>query len=153
MVEDSIGILETSITVEQGMSVRISLNSLVKGLEYQRVIVTFANDIDYNTPIINIQNGAEIDLVYFRSLIPLELCHIGQPFFVGLFRMELAIQQVFSQMLGILGSSGTAVVAVLHGRPNISGPANTQYSLIIDMDSIVVAQVVVEPPIALIWTF
>ena len=135
------------------MSTWICLYSLIKGFEYERVIVAFTNDIRHNTPIIKVQNGTEIDLVYFSSLIPLEFGHIGQPFFIWLFGVELAIQQVFSQMLRVSGTPGTAVVTVLHGRPDISGPADTKHSLIIDMDTVVMAQIIIEPAITLVRVF
>ena len=44
------------------MSTWICLYSLIKGFEYERVIVAFTNDIRHNTPIIKVQNGTEIDL-------------------------------------------------------------------------------------------
>lgn len=40
-----------------------------------------------------------------------------------------------------------------HRGAYIFGPADTQHSLIIDMDTIVVTQIVIEPPIALIRAF
>ena len=65
---------------------------LVKGLEYKRIIVVFSNDIGHNAPVVEIQNGTEIELMYFCPLIPFELGHIGQPFFIRLAGIELAVQ-------------------------------------------------------------
>lgn len=67
--------------------------------------------------------------------------------------MELAVQQVFGNMLGILRMSGTTVVVVFHGRAYIFSPADAQYPLVIDMDAVVVAKVVVEPSVAFIRAF
>ena len=139
--------------MEQGVSARIGLHSLVKGLEYKRIVIVIPQHIGHNAPVIEIQNSAEIDLVYFATLIPLELGHVGQPFLIRLFRIELSIQKVFSQILMVLGLPGTAVLTVLHGRPNISGPADTKHSLVIDMDTVVMAQIIIEPTISLVWAF
>ena len=43
------------------------LTAPVKGLEYERIIVTFSNHIGHNAPIIEIQNGTEVDFVYFYN--------------------------------------------------------------------------------------
>ena len=83
VVECSVCILKASVTVEQGVSTWICLYSLIKGFEYKRVIVAFTNDIGHNTPIIEIQNGTEIDFMYFNTFIPFELGYIGQPFSFG----------------------------------------------------------------------
>src|SRR5699024_10834445 len=96
VVEGSVGILKPSVAMEQGVSTRSGLHSLVKGLEYKRIVIAIPQHKGHNAPVIEIQNSAEIDLVYFSSLIPLKLGHIGQPFFIRLFCIELAIQQVFS---------------------------------------------------------
>ena len=40
---------------------------------------------------------------------------------------------------------------VLHRRVYISGPADPQHSLVIDIDTIIMAQIVIEPPVAFIW--
>lgn len=54
-------------------------------------------------------------------------------------------------MLRILGLSGTAVAVILHRRPGISGPANTQHSLSIDMDAVIMEYVVVQPSADVAW--
>lgn len=119
------------------MGVRIGPHRLVKGFEYERIIIAFSNHIGHNAPIIEVQNGSEIDFVYVNTLIPFGLGHIGQPLFIRLFRIELAVQQVFRQVLRILGPSDTAMAAVLYGRANISGSANMQHSLIVDVEAVI----------------
>lgn len=46
------GILKASVTVKQGMRVRIGFYRLVKGFEYQWVIVAVTDHGGYNTPVI-----------------------------------------------------------------------------------------------------
>ena len=72
--------------------------------------------ISHDPPVIQVQNGAEVDLVDCNALIPLELSHIGQPLLVGLVCMKLPVQDILRSKLGILSRSGTAMVAVLDGR-------------------------------------
>ena len=49
--------------------------------------------------------------------------------------------------------SGAAAASVLDRGADISGPADAEHPLAVDMDAAVMAQIVVEPPIALIRTF
>lgn len=153
MVKGSVGILEPSVTVKQWMGIRVGLNSLVKGLVNEWIVITLTEYIGHDTPVIQVQNGAQVELVYRDSFVPFELCYIGQPLLVGLVCMELAVQKILSNILGILGSSGTAVAVVLHRRTYIPGLANPQYSLVVYTDSIVMTKIVVESPVALVRAF
>ena len=54
VVESAVGVLEPSVAMKQGMRIRIGLNSLIKGLENQRVIVAFTEYIGHNTPVTKI---------------------------------------------------------------------------------------------------
>ena len=48
VVESAVGVLESSVTMEQGMRVRIGFHSLVEGFENQRIIVAFAEYTVHN---------------------------------------------------------------------------------------------------------
>ena len=52
VVKGSAGVLESSVTVEQRMGVRVGLNSLVKGFIDKRVVVAHTDYKGDNTPII-----------------------------------------------------------------------------------------------------
>lgn len=150
VVEGSAGVLEPSVAVKQRMGIGVGFHSLVKGFVDKRVVIVLAEDIGHDPPVVQVQDGAQIELVYRNSLIPLEFRHIGEPFLIGLVRVELAVQDVFRNILGILGPPGAALVFVLDGGFDILGPADAQHALVIDMDAIVVAKVVIEPPVPLI---
>lgn len=135
------------------MGIWIRLYRLVKGLKYQRIIVSVPNDKGHDTPVIEVQDGTEIDLVDFNSLIPLKLSHIGQPLLVGAIRIELAVQKVLRYILWVPGLPGAAVTGVLDRRFDTPGPADTQHSLIVDMDTLIMAQIVIDPAVALIRAF
>ena len=87
------------------------------------------------------------------SLVPLEFCHIGEPLFVWLCGIKLPVQKILSKILRILRLSGAATVVIFHGRADISDPADAEHPFVIDMDTAVMAQIVVEPPVSLIRTF
>ena len=89
----------------------------------------------------------------FVSLVPLEFCHIGKPLFVGLFSIKLSVQKILGKILRIFCVPGAATVVIFHGRAYISGLADAEYPLIIDVDTVVMAQVIVETPVTLIRTF
>lgn len=153
VVECSASILEPSVAVEQGMGVWVGLHSLVKGLVDKRIVIAFTDHIGHDTPVTEVQDGAQIELMYLNALIPFELRHIGKPFLIGFVCIELAVEQILRNILGVLGPPGAATVIVFHGRPYISGPADPQHPLVVDMDAVVVAQIIVEPSVALIWAF
>ena len=153
VVEGTVGILKTSVAMKQGMCVRIGLNRLVEGFENQRIVVALTKHIEHDAPVTEIQNGTQIELVYLSSLIPLEFCYIGKPLLVGLCSIELPVQKILGKILRILRLPGASTVIVFHGRSYISGSADAEYSLVIDMNAMVMAQVVIEPPVAFIWAF
>lgn len=153
VVESAVGVLEPSVAMKQGLCVRIGLHRFVKGLENQRIVVAFAEHIGHNTPVTEIQNGAQIELVGFVSIIPLKFCHVGEPLLIGLCGIKLPVQKVLGKILRILRSPRAAMVVVLDRGTDISGPADAEHPLVIDMDTVVMTQIVIKPPIALVRTF
>lgn len=108
------------------MGIRVCLNSLVKGFVNERVIIALTQHIGHDAPATEIQDGAQIKFMYLNTLIPFELRHIGKPFLIRLLRIELAVQQVFSKIPGVLGLSGATTIIVIHGGSYISIPADAQ---------------------------
>lgn len=153
LVKCPVCVLETSVAVKQGMCVRTGLHRLVKGFENQRIIVVLTEHMGHDAPVTEIQNGAQIEFVNLNSLIPFEFCYIGEPLLVGLCGIELPIQKVLSKILRIFRLPGAATVAVLDRGADIPGPADTKHSLVVDMDTVVMTQIVIKPPIALVRTF
>ena len=153
VVEGTVGILKTSVAMKQGMCVRIGLNRLVEGFENQRIVVALTKHIGHDAPVTEIQNGTQIEFVNLSSLIPLEFCYIGKPLLVGLCSIELPVQKIFSKILRILRLPGASTVIVFHGRSYISGSADAEHPLVIDVDTMVMAQVVIESTVAFIWAF
>ena len=153
VMECAIGVLKAPVTMKQRMSVRIGFYGPVEGLKNQGVVIPVTYDMGNNTAIIEIQDRAEIDLVYLDALIPFELCYIGQPFLIRLVRMEVAIKKILGYILRILRPPRTAVVAVLDGGLDALSPADAENALIIYMDMLIMPKVVVDSSVAFIRVF
>ena len=153
VVEGTVGVLEPSVTMEQRMRVRIGFHSLIKGLENQRIVIAFAEHIGHDAPIAKVEDGAQIEFLYLHTLKPLEFGHIGEPLLIGLCGIKLPVQKVLGKILRILRSPRAAMVVVLDRGTDISGPADAEHPLVIDMDTVVMTQIVIKPPIALVRTF
>ena len=67
--------------------------------------------------------------------------------------MELAVQQVFSKILGTLCPSGAATVIVLYSGADIFDPADAQHPFIIDIDAIIMTEIVIQSPVTFIRVF
>ena len=153
VVESAVGVLESSVTMEQGMRVRIGFHSLIKGLENQRIVVAFAEHIGHDAPVAKVEDGAQIEFLYLHTLKPFEFGHIGEPLLIGLCGIKLPVQKVFGKILRVLRLSGAATVVALDRGTDISGPADAEHPFVVDMDAAVMAQIVIEPPVALVWAF
>ena len=153
VVERSACVLEASITVEQGMGIRVRLNSFVKGFVNKWIIIALTKHIGHDTPVTEIQNGTQIEFMYLNTLIPFEFCHIGKPFLIRLLRVELAIQQIFSKILGSFCPSGAATVFVLYSGADIFDPADAQHPLIIDIDAVIMTEIVIQSSVTFIRVF
>ncbi len=101
-VECAVSILETSVTVTQRVRIRISGNRCPECIKHQRIVVGIPNHIADNSPVIQIQDGAEIYLLYLNTNVVFEFRNIGQPFLVGFVCLEFAIQQIVRQIIRIL---------------------------------------------------
>lgn len=152
-VKGSAGVLESPVAMEQGMGIRIGFHSLVKGFVDKWVIIALTEHIGHDTPVTQVEDGTEIKLMHGNALIPFELGHISQPFLIRLVRIKLAVQNILRNVLGVLGPSGTTVAGVLDGGFDVPDPTDTQHTLIVDMDAIVVAQIIIEPSVAFIRAF
>lgn len=144
-------ILEPSVAVEQRVSSRIGSYSLVEGVKNQSVVVGITDNERHDSPVEEVQNGTEIELMLLSFNVILELCYISQPLLVWLGRMEFPIQNICCQILWIGSLTCAAVAAVLNGRLNPFGPANSQHSLIIYRCIMESFQIIPYPPVSLVW--
>jgi len=54
MVKSSVGVLVTSVTVKQGMCLRVFLNSPIKRLENKRIVVAVTDYKSHDAPVIKV---------------------------------------------------------------------------------------------------
>ena len=101
VVEHLGGILEAPVAVEQRVCVWMICHRPVERLVDQSVVVGVPDDRHNNPAVAQIEDSAEIDLVYHRTDIILKLGHVRQPFLIWPVRMELAVENVFRRMLRI----------------------------------------------------
>lgn len=150
-MEDMICVLETSVTVEERVRVRICRNRQIKSVKYERIVVPVSNHIGNNASVAEIQNRAQIQLSFFISAIPLELRYISQPLFVRMLCIKVTCKNVFGEKLWTLYAAGAAVVGALHRRANVLCAADPQHSLVIDSGVVVSLQIVPNAPVPFVW--
>ena len=146
-------ILKPSITVKQRMCIRIGSHSRIKGVVYQRVVVAVSNHVGDYSSVVQVKNGAKIDLVYFCFLVPFELCYIRQPLLVWFVGMKRPIEEILCYILRISCVSRTPIIGVFYGGLDIFGAANPQHPLITDADTMITFQIISDPTVTFIRTF
>ena len=139
VMEIPVRILKASIAMEQRMGIWIGFYRLVQSLEYQWIVVTLTNDKGYDSSIVKVKDGTQVQFMYHRPLIPLEFCDIGQPFLIGRIGMKFAGEDVFCDVLRIFRPSGAAIAAVLNGGFYAFLPAYPKDTLVIYMNAVVVS--------------
>ena len=153
VVECSVCILKAPVAVKQRTGIRVCFYSLIQRLKDDRIVIVLTQYIGHNTPVTEIKDGAQVELMYLNALILFELRHIGKPFLIGFLRMELAVQQVFSKILRGFCLLGASTIIVLYSGSDIPDTADAQHSLIVDIDTVVMTQIVIQSPIAFIRAF
>lgn len=134
------------------MRVRIGFNSLIKGFVNKWIVIAFAEHIGHDTPVAKVEDGAQIEFMCLNTIKPLEFCHIGEPFLVGLCGIKLPVQKILGKILRVLRLPRATTIVVLDRGTDISGSADAEHPFVIDMDTVVMTQIVIEPPVALIRT-
>ena len=97
------------------MCIRVCLYRTIKGLENQWIIIPVTDHIGNDAAVVEVQNRTEVDLVPLNTLVPLEFCYIRKPFFIGLVRMKVPVQEILSYKLRILRLPGAAAIIILDG--------------------------------------
>lgn len=99
---------------EQRVCIRIFQNSFIKRVKNQLVVISVTNNIADDSPVTQIENRTQIELVDNWTFIPLELRYIGQPLFVGMPRPEFPVQTILCCYLRVRSISGTTLFSELH---------------------------------------
>ena len=84
-VKRSVGVLEPSVRMKYGVSVRVFLYCSIKGIEDERIVVSVADHKRYDSTIIEVKNSAEINFVFLvLFVIPFKFRNVSEPFLVRL---------------------------------------------------------------------
>ena len=134
------------------MRLRVRFHRFVERFEYKRIVIMVTYYKGDNPPVIEVQNSTKVELMDGWAVLPFELRHISKPLFVWPVRIELAVQDVFSDILRIFRSPRTAVVVVLNGGFDTFGAADTENAFIVHMNVLVVLKIVVNAAVALVRT-
>lgn len=150
LVEGSAGVLESSITVEQWVCIRIFQDSLIQRIENEFVVVSVPNNVADDSPVTQIKNRTQIELVDNWTFIPLELCYIGQPLFVGMPCPEFPMQKILCCHLRVRSISGTTLLSEFYGRLDMKHPAEMQDPLIAGQNIVVLLQIIPDASVSFI---
>ena len=147
-VECTVSVLEASVTMAQRVCIRIRGNRCPECVKHQWIVVNIPDRIADNPPVIQIQDGTEIYLLYLNTNVVLEFSNIGQPFLVGFVCFEFPVQQIICQIIRILALPGTSMVAVLNCGFNPAAPADPKYPFVIHMSIVVPIQFIFKSAIS-----
>lgn len=150
-VEGSAGVLESSVTVEQWVCIRIFQNSLIQRIENEFVVVSVPNNVADDSPVTQIKNRTQIELVDDWAFIPLKLCYIGQPLFVWTTCPELSVQKILCCYLWVRSISGTTLLSEFYGRLDMKYPAEMQNPLVAGQNIVVLLQIIPDTAMSFVW--
>ena len=63
MVKGLVGVLKTTVTVEQLMCIRMGFNCSLECVKHNRVVVVVTNNIRNDTSVVQVKDGTQIDFV------------------------------------------------------------------------------------------
>ena len=149
-MEGSAGVLESTVAVEQRVCIRIFQNSFIKRVKIQLVVISVTNNIADDSPVTQIENLTQIELVDNWTFIPLELRYIGQPLFVGMPRPEFPVQKILRCYLWVRSIFGTALLSEFYGRLDMKHPAEMQNPLIAGQNIVVLLQIITDAAMSFI---
>ena len=153
LVEGSAGVLESAVTVEQRVCIRIFQNSFIKRIENQLVVVPVTNNVADDSPVTQIKNCTQIEFVDNWTFIPLELCYISQPLFIRTTCPELSVQKILCCHLWVRSISGTTLLSEFYGRLDMKHPAEMQNPLIAGQNIVVLLQIIPDAAMSFVWMF
>ena len=134
--------------MKQRVSLRLSNYGGDEGIKDEFVVVVVAKGEGDNSPVIEVQDGAEIELVYYGPHIVFELSYICQPLSVGCVGVETAPQVVLCHILWRCRAPGTTMPSELDGGLDVEYTVDAQDSFIIDVDIMVPVQLIPYPAIS-----
>ena len=128
-------------------------NSLIQRIKNEFVVVSVTNNVADDSPVTQIKDRTQIELVDNWTFTPLELYYIGQPLFVGMPRPELSVQKILCCYLRVRGISGTALLSEFYGRLDMKHLAEIQDTFVAGSDIVVLFQIITDAAMSFVWMF
>ena len=87
-------VLKSSVTVKQRMCIRITSDCFIKRFKYERIVVDVSDFERYDSPVIQVENGTQVDFFDLCADIILEFRNICQPFLVWSVCMKIPVKNI-----------------------------------------------------------
>ena len=100
-------VLESTVTVAEGMSIRLCIKRIPESLHHDRIVVAVAYPVCDYAPVIEIEDCAEVYLVHISIIVILEFRDICEPFLIGFRGCEFPVEYVVGNM-GCIPSTSRA---------------------------------------------
>jgi hypothetical protein len=84
-------------------------------------------------------------------VVPFELGNISKPFLIRLVCSELAVKDVLCDELRVVRLTSATMVSVLDRGLDVSGSADPECPLVIDLDAVLAIQIIIDPSVSLGW--
>ena len=62
------------------------------------IVIVFSNLVSYNTPVIKVENGTQVQFLDSRTNVVFELCYISKPLLIGLVSVK-SLFRIFSAVI------------------------------------------------------
>ena len=153
IMENLRGIGAAPVAVEKRVDAGIGAQSLIQRAVHQSRVIGIPDSIGDDSPVAQVQDGAQIELAHRGSHIVVKLRHIGEPLLVGAVRIKPAVEYVFCQMSGRGCRPGAALWGMLYHGLNPQATADAQRPFVIDRCVVIPVQVVPNAAVALVRAF
>ena len=144
-------ILESPVAVEQRMCVRLKLNSLIKGVHHQWIIVMVTDLESHDSAVIQVEDGAQIDLLDFYTSVVLKLGYVRQPLLVRCLGVKFSMQVVFGDVVWVTGILGATLGSILYTGMNLQLSLDIQDPFVIDLDVTIYCKLITDSAVSHIW--
>lgn len=83
-------------------------------------------------------------------VVPLELSDICEPFFIWLVCSKFSVQYILCDELRIVRLTSASEVSVLDRGLDAFGSADSEHTLVVDLNTVSAIQVIIDPPVSFI---
>ena len=93
-MEESAGVLKSSVAMKYWMCIGMKSYGPVKGIKDQGIVIVVAKHECHNAMAVEIKDGTQIEFVQIFSVSILKLRDIGQPLFLWGICMKITVENI-----------------------------------------------------------